>query len=41
MAFFAAVGARVEKVGRRGFKVEIKALVGVGGKKADGFVLKD
>ena len=41
MAFFAAVGAGVEEVGRRRLEIEIETFVGIGGKEADGFVLKD
>ena len=41
VAFFTAGGAGVEEVGRRRFEVEIEAFVGVGGKEADGFILKD
>ena len=36
MAFFAAVGAGVEKIGRCRFEIQVETLIGVGGEKADG-----
>ena len=41
VAFFAAVGSGIEEVRRRGFEIEVKAFVGIGWKKADGFILKN
>ena len=40
MAFFAAVGAGVEKIGRGRFEIEIETFIGIGGEKTDGFILK-
>ena len=41
MAFLAAVGARVEKVGGSRAQVQIETLVGIGREKAHGFILED
>jgi hypothetical protein len=41
MAFRAAGGSCVEKIGWRRSEIEIEALVGVGGKKAHGLILKN
>ena len=41
VAFLTTAGAGVEEIGRGSFQIQIETLVGVGGEKADGFILKD
>jgi hypothetical protein len=41
VAFLTIAGAGVEEIGRGSFQIQIETLVGVGGEKADGLILKD
>jgi hypothetical protein len=41
VAFLTIAGVGVEEIGRRSFQIQIETLVGVGGEKADGLILKD
>jgi hypothetical protein len=41
VAFLTTAGAGVEEIGKGSFQIQIETLVGVGGEKADGLILKD
>jgi hypothetical protein len=41
VAFLTTAGAGVEEIGRGSFQIQIETLLGVGGEKADGLILKD